>query len=296
MKLYFYLLGLKCFNVLDCIVSVHGASCISHVVIAKDANVKNDYFYEISNLCDFHNISYSERHDAVDFQIDDSWAFAIGWRWLIHDCNNLIVLHDSLLPKYRGFSPLVNMLINKEKTIGVTALLASSEFDRGDILGQESIEIDYPIKIKDAISKVSILYAKLAVNICSKLLSGKEIVRTSQNECDASYSVWRSEDDYLIDWGKEAAFIKRFVDSVSYPYSGASTFIRNQKVRILESETYPDVNIEHRQENIGKILFFKNKNPVVICGDGLLELKLVESDPKLAVKEFSFRTKFTTGQ
>ncbi|MBA6296949.1 formyltransferase family protein [Colwellia sp. MB02u-9] len=297
MKLYFYLLGQKGFNVIESVINTLGPNCIFHVVIAKDANVKHDYFYEISSLCNLHNINYSERGAVTKVPIDNAnWAFAVGWRWLIRDCNNLIVLHDSLLPKYRGFSPLVNMLLNEEKEIGVTALIASNEFDRGDILGQKSVEISYPIKIKDAIDKVSTLYAQLATEICHKLLSGLELEKFSQNESDATYSIWRSEDDYLIDWGMGAIFIKRFVDSVSYPYSGAATFIRKQKVRVLESEVYADVHIEHRKANIGKILFFKDNNPVVICADGLLELKLVESTSNVAIKKFSFRTKFTTGQ
>ena len=89
---------------------------------------------------------------AVDYQL------AIGWRWLISGTENLIVLHDSLLPKYRGFAPLVNSLINGEQEIGVTAIWAGPEFDAGEIIFQEKAGICYPIKIQEAIEIVSGLY------------------------------------------------------------------------------------------------------------------------------------------
>ena len=49
------------------------------------------------------------------------------------------------MPKYRGFAPLVNSLVNGEKIIGVTALFASEEYDNGDIIMQSSVDITYPI-------------------------------------------------------------------------------------------------------------------------------------------------------
>jgi methionyl-tRNA formyltransferase len=57
-------------------------------------------------------------------EICSDFNIAISWRWMLK-VSNLIVIHDSLLPKYRGFSPLVNMLINGEDTLGVTVLFAT---------------------------------------------------------------------------------------------------------------------------------------------------------------------------
>ena len=72
---------------------------------------------------------------------------AVSWRWMIkHPKNKLIVFHDSILPKYRGFAPLVNMLINGEKEIGVSAIFGADEYDSEII--SEKTTISYPIKIQ----------------------------------------------------------------------------------------------------------------------------------------------------
>ena len=65
--------------------------------------------------------------------------------------NTLIVIHDSILPTYRGYLPLVSQLIDGQKEIGVTAILANENFDEGDIVHISKTKINYPITINDAI-------------------------------------------------------------------------------------------------------------------------------------------------
>ena len=81
-----------------------------------------------------------------------------GWRWLLPSTEKLIVLHDSLLPRYRGFNPLVSQLIDKEERLGVTAFFASDRYDCGDIINQPSIKVSYPLKINEAIERVCNCY------------------------------------------------------------------------------------------------------------------------------------------
>ena len=133
----------------------------------------------------------------------------------------LIVFHDSLLPRYRGFNPLVSCLINGERHIGVTALLASSEYDRGNIISRSYTEINYPIKIQNAIELILRNYRELALTV-SEMIERREVITGQpQNEQEASFSLWRDEEDYRIDWSQPAEDIKRFIDAVGYPYKGA---------------------------------------------------------------------------
>ena len=87
---------------------------------------------------------------AADFSI------AVAWKWLIKQKDILIVLHDSLLPKYRGYLPLVSQLINGEKEIGVTSFFANDKYDEGDIIYSSKIDIKYPITIEQAINQINI--------------------------------------------------------------------------------------------------------------------------------------------
>ena len=72
-------------------------------------------------------------------------------------------------------------------------------------------------------------------------------------------------------------YILNFINAVSSPYKGASTFINGlQKIRVLEARILRDVQIEIR--DIGKVIFIKKENPVIVCGSGLLELINVIDD------------------
>jgi len=262
-----FLMTQKGLRVLEALVGRFGRDPIAYVVGDRDANVVHDYFDEIVRLCQEHRIPFYSRSQGPP---SVSYAFAISWRHLIHDVPNLIVLHDSLLPRYRGFAPLPTALINGETTLGVTALFAAEEYDRGDILGQRDLEISYPIKVQTAIERVCGLYSDLVLGLFGRILAGQALVGYPQDENSASYSLWRDEADYRIGWAQDAAFIKRFIDSVGPPYRCASALLNGREVRILDAEVERDVHIEIRQP--GKVIFVRSGSPVVVCGTGLLRI------------------------
>jgi len=161
------------------------------------------------------------------------------------DQQKLIVFHDSLLPRYRGFAPLVNALINGEETIGVTALMASEQYDEGPILSQRSAEISYPIKIADAIDRVCELYRDIAIDLASSISESTPIDTRIQDHQDATYSLWRSEEDYAIDWSLSCGDIERFVDAVGYPYKGAVTTASSAHFRVDHVEAFENYQFEN---------------------------------------------------
>ena len=251
-------------------------SIISGVIASKDKNVQNDYYDEIRHFCAESGIRFYDKSENPT--LESKYLLAIGWRWMIPQSQHtqLIVMHDSLLPKYRGFAPLPNMLINHETTIGVTALFASDEYDKGDIIQQKSIEINYPIRINDAISLVSRLYADVVSSILGMILTRDKIPSLPQNESEASYSLWRNEEDYAIDWTKDATYIQQFVYSLGFPYKGASTQVDGVKYRILDCELVADVKIENRDP--GKVIFMKDGYPTIVCGSGLLKITKMKTE------------------
>ncbi|AOT70023.1 formyltransferase family protein [Geosporobacter ferrireducens] len=263
-----YLMNEKGYFVLEHFIREYNSKQIRYVLLAKDNNIKKDYYNELVSLCEKNNITYYNRKESPpDFS---GYKFAIGWRWIIEDSNNLIVLHDSILPKYRGFAPLVNMLINGENEIGVTALFATEEYDKGDIIKQEIVSIEYPIKIQEAIKLIAPLYSKLVNSIAQLVFDNKEIVGVSQIEENATYSLWRDEQDYFIDWNADCNTIKRLVDAVGYPYSGAKTYLNNKIITIDDAEEELDIVVENR--DVGKVVFLRDGYPVVVCGKGLLKI------------------------
>ena len=179
-------------------------SVIEFVVIGKDTDLKDDFSENIKNICLDNDIDfyYRENQPKID---KTKYIIAVSWRWLIdHPMQKLIIMHGSTLPKYRGFSPLVNMLINKEREIGVTAIFGSKEYDKGEIITQKSTVISYPIKIKEAIQINQKNFNSIALELIEKITTDKNISSFPQKESDCSYSIWRNKDDYYIDWNKSS--------------------------------------------------------------------------------------------
>ena len=274
----FFLMTEKGLRVLQSVVDTFGPGQIAYVVGAADKNVTQDYRDEIQALCRRYGIAYFDRKDTL--RATAEYHFAISWRWMIHHAAGLIALHDSLLPKYRGFAPLPTALINGEAFVGVTALrvheTAGQEYDRGNILGQRKLPVSYPVKIQAVISTLSAEYADLVVDLYRSICAGATLDGAPQNEEDATYSLWRDEEDYRIDWSADAGRIKRFIDSLGSPYNGASTQIENRKVRILDAAVEPDIRIENRQP--GKVVFLRQGFPTVVCGRGLLRITDMRDD------------------
>ena len=290
-KVRLYLAGEKGLHVLSELISANLTLLIDSVVGAKDQNVRDDKFEEIRNICSSAGIEFYTAKNVPHF--NNSHALAIGWRYLISEESNLIVLHDSLLPKYRGFNPLVTALINGDSEVGVTALFAAEAYDTGDIIIQKKTSITYPLKIFQCILLVNELYSAITLEILQSLKKGETLIARKQDESLASFSLWRDELDYFIDWTLDAWTIARSVDALGMPYDGAQVYVNNVRARLMDSVPLDDVEIGNRV--CGKVLYMDGDYPIVVCGKGLLKIKKLESyvsgDNLLPLKKF--RTRFT---
>ncbi len=90
-----------------------------------------------------------------------------------------------------------------------------------------------------------------------------------QQEDQASYSLWRDDEDYAIDWSWDAARVRRHVDATGFPYKGAYAMLNGRKARITVVEEMKAVSIENKTP--GKVIFMNDKYPVVVTGNGLGE-------------------------
>ena len=279
----------KGFAVLNALIKNNLLDQYDQVIIGRDKNVLKDFADDIVDLCNENNINFRERKKSIEANTE--YSMAISWKWMLPTTNKLIILHDSLLPKYRGFSPLVSALLNKESTIGVTALYANDFYDSGDIIAQSKTDIYYPIKIQKLINIIEKNYQELAVRIVKKIKEGESIQGTPQNHDQATYSIWRDEQDYKIDWSQSAEDIQRFIHAVGTPYLGASSKLNNQIVRIMDADIFPDKNFVNRDP--GKVFFMENKKPIVICGKGLLKLTNIQNEKGESILPLkSFRSRF----
>jgi methionyl-tRNA formyltransferase len=240
---------------------------ISHVVTAPATGMNDDAHERIAATAKELGIPTFLHAAPPEFRGDVT--IAAGWRRLL-DIPNLVVLHDSLLPRYRGFSPLITALVNGERELGVTAFLARAEPDTGPIVGQRAIAVSYPARVADVLFRLEPLYGELAHDICTTVLPGEPLRAAEQDHARATYSVWRDEEDYRIDWSRDDRTILRLIDAVSDPFPGALTTLAASPLRVRAASVVPDVTIEDRRP--GKIFRLDNGHPVVVCGTGLLRL------------------------
>ncbi|MCD4740916.1 MAG: hypothetical protein K8R67_00330 [Desulfobacteraceae bacterium] len=289
-----FLMNEKGYSVLKMLCEQGYGNQIKFVESRENLSVKKDFYKEIKDISEDNKIPFFMTRTSNMFLHEIEYGIAIGWRWIINGIDKLIIIHDSLLPKYRGFSPVVNALINGEETIGATALWAKREYDKGNIILQKKISINYPIKIQQVIKKLCKVYIDIVFDIFDKINNSGSLPSKSQDEEQATYSIWRDETDYFIDWRWTANQIERFVDAVSYPYDGAKTIVKNDIITIEDCCVYTQKNIVETN-HYGKVISFDSGCPVVICGSGLIKIIKMTINEK-EYKCNKIRTKFVAFQ
>ena len=260
--------GFKGINFLEAICNDCNISFVSSYVVK---GTLDNSFEDIKSFCLKNQFRFIERQYLSKTFFDEADIFfVVGWQFIIKEIDDrFIIFHDSLLPKFRGFSPTVAALILGEKTIGVTALEPSVQADHGPIYSQAVIEITYPLKIKDAFLLLNDCYVQLAKDILVRFGTGL-LTAVSQDESLATYSIWRDELDYFIDWSWPAVKIARFVDAVGWPYYGAKSLYQSSEIIINDVTVVDDLIFEERQH--GKVWSINDGLPEVICGKGMLRL------------------------
>jgi methionyl-tRNA formyltransferase len=148
-------------------------------------------------------------------------------------------LHPSLLPKYRGRSPVNWMIINGEREAGVTLHHMVARADAGDIVAQRAVEI-----AEDDTALV--LYRKLVplgtslIREYHPLIVAGRAPRRVQDLSAGSYFGGRRPEDGRIDWNWPARRIFNLVRGVAHPYPGAFCFVGGRKLMMWEARVAHD--------------------------------------------------------
>lgn len=143
-------------------------------------------------------------------------------------------MHDSLLPKFTGFSPALWALISGESEFGLTVHRMDDGLDTGDILIQHSLAIGPADTGTGLVMRGMDLIPGALAEALDALGSGTAVWRP-QNKAERTYFHKRSERDSLIDWAWPAEDLERFVRALSDPYPRAFTFYRGERIEVLEA-------------------------------------------------------------
>jgi methionyl-tRNA formyltransferase len=217
--------------------------------------------------------------------------FIAGWQFLIEPPTSTptIVLHDSLLPDLRGFAPTVTALILGRPNLGVSAVLPGADADSGDLLAQHAVEAAHPLRISEAFESLRPCYEKCVRDVLVSLDSGT-LEGRAQDPSRATYSVWRDEEDYWLDFRQPADRVLRTILALDHPYPGARTTVDGRQVTVHSAAVESDLDFAIRQP--GKIWNIGEAGPLVVCGSGMIRLTDIREVDGTPYMPSRLRTRF----
>lgn len=184
-------------------------------------------------------------------------------------------VHPSLLPKYRGSSPIQSAILNGDKQTGVSIMIMDAKMDHGDIVAKKSLKIidqNY-LELHNELSEFG---ANLLVKILPDYLAEK-IKAKQQNHKNAVFTKILQRADGQIDWRKKAIEIERQVRAF-YPWPGSWSFLSdNKKLKIIQVSLLKNAG---RFKNAGEIFLTEDKKMGVLCRQGSLILEKVQLEGK----------------
>lgn len=195
-------------------------------------------------------------------------------------------VHASLLPKYRGASPVQSAILADERETGITLMLMNEKMDEGNILAQEKIEIGENDTAKNLLEKLGKLGAKMMVKLIPEWIS-KKINPSPQDGKEATYCGIIKRKDGKIDWNEPAEKIYRKYRAYQ-PWPGIYTFYEknHRPFRLKLTDILPGREI-NTGEKPGKIVEY-NQGIAIQTGKGLIILREVQPEGKktMNIKEF----------
>ena len=191
-------------------------------------------------------------------------------------------IHASLLPKYRGASPIQWAVINGDEISGVTAQRMDVGIDTGDMIAKREIRLAKDETGGSLFDKLADLGAKLCVETMDLIATGKASY-TPQNHEAATHTALISKELGNIDWNKSAVEIERLIRGLN-PWPSAYTKLDNKTFKIWKAEVLDDST----EYAAGCIVKVDKKNLVVQTGKGLLALKEVQLEGKKRMEVDAF--------
>ncbi len=201
-----------------------------------------------------------------------------------------INIHPSLLPQWRGATPVPYAIMSGATETGITIQTIAEKMDAGDILLQKKLEISD----KDTTESLLNFCSNECCEILREVLNdfdAKAKTAKKQDDEKATYSSIIKKEDGLIDWSQSAEEIDRKLKAFT-PWPGCFTYKNGEKINIIEASPYKSespceqVNGDepeslHANEDCGKILGKDKKHGILVqTGCGVLAISILQKQAK----------------
>ncbi|KIM03967.1 MAG: methionyl-tRNA formyltransferase [Sulfurovum sp. AS07-7] len=189
----------------------------------------------------------------------------------ILDIAPCINLHASLLPLYRGASPVQQCLLNDDKFTGVTAMLMEEGLDSGPVLGYRYFKIPQNMKVNELMDQLSIDASVIAIDV---LKNFDNIMPIAQTKAVSSHCKKIKKEDGLIDFESANEIYNKF-----RAYYGWPGIYLDNKMKLLDIELL-DPDSKNKK---GILLDIVNDSVIVGCKLGAIKINMLQPESKKAM-------------
>jgi methionyl-tRNA formyltransferase len=193
-------------------------------------------------------------------------------------------LHPSLLPQFRGATPIQSAILEGSQETGVTLFQMDEQVDHGLIIQNTKYKIqDTKITYLELMQELAILGAKLIIDTLPQWLEGK-IIPYPQDDSLATYCHKITKEDEKINWHDDANFIDRKVRALN-PNPGVFTLCQNKIIKILSGE--PLFN-EDNNYQVGEIFKTPEQKIAVKCFKNSYQINILKPEGKKEMSSADF--------
>jgi len=224
---------------------------------------------------------------APDLFVVVSYGQIIKQKLLDIPKSGAINVHPSLLPKYRGPSPIQTAVLNGEKEVGVTIMEMVLELDAGDILKVVKLPLPENMTFGELEEKLCNESKEPLLEVVTLLEQNRKISKIVQDDSQATFTKKITSEDSWINWDRPADEVHNFIRGMN-PKPGARCFLKTDSgkklIKIFRSKI-----IDIPSDVPGKTLIFNSKEGWIIgCKDFALQILEVqpEGKKKLNIKDF----------
>lgn len=202
-------------------------------------------------------------------------------------------IHASLLPRYRGASPIQHAIIDGEERTGITIMQMDAGIDTGDILYQKELPIDRRDTSQSLYDKLTVLGGQTIVEALKLLEQGMLVPRKQQEE-EGSYVKMITKEMGRIDFSRDALSIERLVRGMT-PWPSAYTLFRGKQMKIWEAAALEgDVS----GLDAGTVSAVGKEDFTVVTGRGFLQIRelQLEGKKRMSAHDFLLGMRVTPGE
>ncbi|NMB92029.1 MAG: methionyl-tRNA formyltransferase, partial [Parcubacteria group bacterium] len=195
-------------------------------------------------------------------------------------------LHPSLLPKFRGATPIQSVILEGEKETGVTLIKMDEQIDHGPIIANSKFQIpDSRFTYDELSQQLAKLGAKLILDAIPQWLEGK-IIPQPQNDALATYCHKITKEDEKIHWHHDVHFIDRQVRALN-PNPGVFTICQNKIIKILQGSPLNE-NLVLNNKQVGEFFETPEHKLAVQCQNGVYQIDILKPEGKKEMSSQSF--------